>query len=211
MSATLEPILQSRHFRHGIDKRPVSLPSLVGQHARRTAGWSARRQVMRHVHYTVTEHRAGHQRESRRDGARVPRLVVLRTGRHSRVLLLHRGGRRRRRLLRLLLILGSGGQRQRTDWWTVRRTRWPRGWLKATVENLTRKVWGFCRMYNVASCTRYFTSRSPCLNIILSNDDLSFGEQTLKISRQAVIFYLLPGVLLFVRAILADNAGASRT
>lgn len=120
--AALEPILEPRHFRHGIDERPVPLPPLVSQHAGGTAGWPARRQIMRHVHYAVTEHRARHQGESRRDRARVSRLVVLGTGRHPRVLLLHRGWGRRRRLL---LILRSRGQRQRTDRWAARWTGRP--------------------------------------------------------------------------------------
>lgn len=72
---------------------------------------------MRHVHYTVAEHGAGHQGKSWRNGARVPGLVVLGTGGHPRVLLLYRGRSRRRRLL---LILGSRGQGQRTDGWTAR-------------------------------------------------------------------------------------------
>lgn len=118
--AALEPILEPRHFRHGIDERPVPLPPLVGQHAGGTAGWPARRQIMRHVHNTVAEHGARHQGESRRNRACVPRLVVLGTGRYPRVLLLHRGGGRRRRLL---LILGSRGQRQRTDRWAARWAR----------------------------------------------------------------------------------------
>jgi len=118
MGAALEPILQSRHFRHGIDERPVPLPPLVGQHASGTTGRSTWRQIMRHVHYAVAEHGTGHQGESRRNRTRVSRLVVLGTRRHPRVLLLHRGGRRR---WRLLLILGSRGQGQGTNGWTTRR------------------------------------------------------------------------------------------
>lgn len=126
MSAALEPILESGHFRHGIDERPVSLPPLVRQHAGGTAGWAARRQIVRHVHYTVAEHGAGHQGESRRYRAGVPRLVVLGAGGHPRVLLLHRGGGGRRRLL----ILGSRRQGQGTDRRAVRRAGRSRRRLK---------------------------------------------------------------------------------
>lgn len=70
-----KPLLQSRHFRHWIYEGAIALPALVrweGGHPqdagarRRCGGMRQSRNVVAHIHDTVTEHGVWYQRKPRR-------------------------------------------------------------------------------------------------------------------------------------------------
>ena len=123
MSIVSEPSFESRHFRYGIDERPVPLPPLV-QHTGRTTSWSTWWQIRWHIHYSMAKHWTRNQRKSRRQWTSRSCLVVFGTRGYPGIFLFHWGWCWRWRLL----ILRSGCKWQ----WTDRRaSRWTgRRWCR---------------------------------------------------------------------------------
>lgn len=59
MCVVSEPSLQPGNFGYRVNERAVPLSPLV-ENTGGAAGWSSRRQVVRHVHDAMAEHRTGH-------------------------------------------------------------------------------------------------------------------------------------------------------